>query len=91
MSFKLDSKGIAEILNSDEIAQAVNAAANAIAGNVSTGHPEIDATVTVRAYTTDRRAAAVSIAHPAGLALEAKRGVLNRAASSVGLTIKSKT
>ncbi len=91
MTFKLDYKGVGELLKSDEIAKAVLAAANAIAGNVSTGHSEIDAMVIVREYTTDRRAAAVSIAHPAGLALEAKRGVLAKAVASVGLTVKSKT
>ena len=91
MTFTPDSNGFAELLLSDEIAAAVLLAADAIGNNVQTGHTDIDATVTVREYTTDRRAAAVSIAHPAGLALEAKYGVLRRAAASIGLEVQAKS
>ncbi len=90
MTFKLDYKGVGELLKSDEIAKAVNAAAAAIAAIVDVGSVT-EAQVTVREYTTDRRAAAVSIAHPAGLAIEAKYGALAKAAASVGLTVKSKS
>lgn len=88
MTIKLDHAGIASILK-NEMRGPVEAAAAAIAANVDVGSVT-EAQVTVRSYTTDRAAAAVSIAHPAGLALEAKYGSMRKAAASVGLTVKSK-
>lgn len=49
-----------------------------------------DAEITVRAYTTDRAAAAISIAHPAGLAVQAKYGALTKAAAALGLEVRSR-
>lgn len=67
----------------------VSAAARQIAANVDVGSVT-DAEVTVREYTTDRAACAVSIAHPAGAAIEAKHGSLTKAASAAGFTVNSK-
>jgi len=81
---KMDSKGFAEMLRS--LSAEVKAAADAIAANVDArGKP-----VEVRTYETDRAAASVSIAHPAGLAIQAKHGALTQAAASVGLEVRSK-
>ena len=85
---KLDHAGIASILK-NEMRGPVEAAAAAIAANVDVGSVT-EAQVTVRSYTTDRAACAVSIAHPAGLAIQAKYGSLTKAAASVGLQVRAK-
>lgn len=87
MSIKLDYRAIGRILR-EEMRGPVDAAARDIAARVDVGSVT-EAEVTVRPYTTDRAAAAVSIAHPAGLAIEAKHGALKKAAASVGLEVRS--
>lgn len=77
---KLDHAGIAKLLRSDELGRAVHDAATEVAGRVRaqatvTRH---DADVVVDDYVTDRRASSVTIAHPAGLAMQAKHGALTR-------------
>lgn len=91
---RLDSKGIAEILRSEGIASAVDALAEQIAQNVrgqgftvSSGDP---LPVTVDHYTTDRRAASVTINHPAGIGMQAKHGVLTKAAAAAGLEVRAR-
>jgi hypothetical protein len=85
---ELDHAGIAEILKT-AMRGPIDALARQIADRVDVG-TVTDAEVTVRSYTTDRAAAAVSIAHPAGLAMQAKHGSLTKAAASLGLEVKSK-
>lgn len=85
----LDIAAVGKILRED-CRPMVDEAARAIAAAVDMSVTSVDSKVTVRSYTTDRAAAAVSIAHPAGLAIEAKHGVLRRAAASQGLEVKSK-
>lgn len=69
----------------------VDEAAAKIAANVDVGSVT-DAEVSVRSSKTGWGwpVATVTIAHPAGLAMEAKHGTLKRAAASVGLEVKSK-
>lgn len=43
----------------------------------------------VRVYSHDDGTAAVVLAHPSGLAQQAKHGVLTRAAASLGLEVRS--
>lgn len=83
---RIDYAGLGEVLRSREMAQAVDDLAEAIADGVRAGisDPLIAATVEVDHYTTDRAAAAVTIAHPAGLAIQAKHGALTRAAAAAG-------
>jgi len=83
--FKLDHAGVREILNSPEAQAACMELANQVAGNVSV-KDGVDVTVTPSR--TDRAGAHVTIAHPGGLAMQAKRGALTRAAASVGLTVR---
>lgn len=45
--------------------------------------------VRVDTYDTDRARATVWLAHPAGLAVQAKHGLLSKAASAAGLEIHS--
>lgn len=85
---RLDYQGIEYILKT-QMRGAVDEAADAIAAAVDTGSV-YDALVTTRSYTTDRAKGSVTIAHPAGLAIEAKHGALKKAAASVGLTVRSK-
>jgi hypothetical protein len=87
-TLELDHDGIAKILMED-MRGPVHAAAVAIAAAVDVGSVT-DAEVTVRDYTTDRAASAVSIAHPAGLAIQAKYGSLTKAAASIGLEVNAK-
>jgi hypothetical protein len=41
-------------------------------------------------YTTDRASAAVDMDHPAGVAIEAKYGVLKKAARAAGLKVRAR-
>lgn len=95
----LDSAGVRAHLNSPEVAAEVRAAAEKVAANVnaqgltaSSGAAKSGSAITavVWSYTTDRAAAAVSIQHPAGLAMQAKHGVLTKAATAAGLEVKMK-
>lgn len=86
---RLDHPGIAEVLNSAEVAAAIAGLAASVAANARSdgavarnGVP-----VEVSTYTTDRSAASVALAHPAGLAIEAKHGSLIRAAGAAGLEV----
>lgn len=81
---RLDSAGMEEMLKSAPVAEAVHAAAEAIAAEVRT-HPsmvrhELTDEVEVTDYVTDRAASAVTVTHPAGVGMQAKHGILSRAA-----------
>ena len=88
----IDYKAVGEILKVnmrgpiDEMAAkvAANAAANPDLMDDAPG------SVDVTAYTTDRAIAVVRINHPAGMALQAKSGVLTKAAAAAGLEVRSK-
>lgn len=94
----LDSAGIEAVLNSAP----VNAALMGIASNMKSGASGATADgeripVTVRARTASggrlrgsRPAYDVTLAHPAGMRVEAKRGPLARAAAGNGLTVRKK-
>lgn len=75
---RLDHRGIEITLTSPEFAAAVNAAAGAIAA-------EIGPDALVDEYTTDRRAAAVTV--PAER--QTRDGALTRAAARAGLDVKA--
>lgn len=90
--------GAVEILNSagvraviDSAAEQVADAARGAGGTVGAveGGGEVEMPVAVESQTTDRARAVVSLAHPAGLAYEAKYGALTKAAASAGLEVKS--
>ena len=97
-TIRLDRNGIAALAKSAGMAVVVNDAAVTIASNVtsqgftaSSGAARSEAAIVgaVDLYTTDRVSAAVTIKHPAGLALQAKYGVLTKACSAAGLELKS--
>lgn len=85
---RLDHGGIGRILKSDEIDRAIGKPADRIEANVREAVDD-DMPVTQTAYTTDRRARAVTIAHPAGIAFQVRHGTLTRAAAAEGLEVKS--
>jgi hypothetical protein len=92
--------GRAKVLQSDEMADAVEKLAETVADNVRPqgvrveGIPgDIEMPVKVTMTTTDdmrtdRVKAWVSMAHPSGLATQAKNGTLTKAASAAGLEVK---
>jgi hypothetical protein len=81
---KLDTDGIREVANSQDMAKVVKAGADEIAGQV---RADVDAPVVVNSYVTDRQAAAVTIASDYGVAVHARVGVLTKAAHSVGADV----
>ncbi|AUG30362.1 MULTISPECIES: hypothetical protein [Microbacterium] len=87
---RLDRAGIIELLKGPVGRGAVTAAADAVKRNVGTptasGKP-VD--VRVGAFETRITAAAsVTLAHPAGIAMEAKHGYLGKAATAAGLSVR---
>jgi hypothetical protein len=91
LTIRLDSGGIGEMLRSDGVRGVIDSLAESVAGNVNESSSNGDSIpVEVSSYTTDRAAAGVTMAHPAGLALEAKYGPLAKAAASVGLEVRAR-
>ena len=74
----LDRSGVAKILRGEAVADLVYAVGHAV-------QAEIGEDGELAEYTTDRRGVSVSV--PAEL--QARDGLLSRAAASVGLTVKS--
>ena len=93
----LNSPGIQALLKSPTVVAAVAAAAESVADNVRAlgigvgdrdgGAHEYDLPVTVKNKITDRAKSSVSLAHPAGQAVQAKHGALTKAAAQVGLDV----
>lgn len=84
---KLDHNGIAELLKSAEVTRATELVAQGVAANVRSSEPNYP--VTVKMVTTDRAHALVTLATPAGMAVQAKRGSLTKAAAQAGLDVRS--
>lgn len=95
----LNSAGFAEVLKSAGMESAVRAATEAVASNVAgqglvaqsagaeSGIPIVGE---VEMQTTDRARGKVTIKHPAALAMQAKHGVLTKAAAAAGLEVRAK-
>lgn len=91
---KVDHGGFAELLKSSEMQQVVQETADAVASNVTSQGLTVasggNLSVEVDTYITDRAAAAVTITHAAGLGMQAKYGVLTKAAAAAGLEVTEK-
>lgn len=97
---KLDSRGVSAVLRSTGMHRATQDAAEKVAegvrsqnirvGDKDGGRHEYDLPVEVEMTTTDRAHAWVTLAHPAGLAVQAKHGALTKAAAEAGLDVKGK-
>jgi hypothetical protein len=97
---KLNHAGIAAILKGGEMHAVIAAKTEEVADHVRDaagtvgafkGSGEIDVPVTSKVVTTDRAHGIVTLAHPAGVAVQAKYGLLTRAASAAGLQVKTKS
>ena len=93
MTIKLNKAGLQSVLT-NEMAGPVAGAGAAVAAAVNVG-TVTDAEVVVSVGVTtsmriNRARALVTIAHPAGLAIQAKHGALTKAAASAGLRVKAK-
>src|SRR5690349_21314040 len=92
---RLNHAGIAALLKSPDLHKLVNDTADRVADNVRSqgikvgdvdgGPLERELPVRVVPQTTDRARAQVVLAHPAGLAVQAKHGALTKAAAAEGL------
>jgi hypothetical protein len=83
---------MAEMLKSPEVTLLINEIADEVHAAVA-AHPSVvrNAVETeVIHYTTDRASAAVDMDHPAGVAIEAKYGVLKKAARAAGLKVRAR-
>ncbi|MFC9429252.1 hypothetical protein [Streptomyces sp. NPDC056987] len=84
---ELDRRGIREFLEGPEVRQMVDGATAGIAARVRARLPS-GTPVTVRAYTTDRGAASITIADVRGMAWQARDGVLTRSAGEAGIEVR---
>jgi hypothetical protein len=95
---RLNHAGLAAIAKSPEMRKMVKDAADRIADQVRGQHirvgdrdggpREYELPVTVTEVITDRAHASVALAHPAGIAVQAKHGALTKAAAAEGLTVR---
>lgn len=83
--YKRDSKGLDQILNSTQVAQAVHGLAASVAGNID---PALD--VVVDDYTTDRAASSVTVREPTAKLMQIRDGLLTRAAAAAGLEVRER-
>jgi hypothetical protein len=89
VEFALDPAGVREVLQSQEVRSMVDEAAQQIAARVSAQVPA-DVPVEVRAYSTDRQAATVTVRDVRGMVWQARDGLLTRAAAAVGAEVKDR-
>lgn len=92
---KLNHAGIAALLKSGGIASMTAEATAAVAANVEgvdvEGVPgDISIPVETSMTTTDRAHGIVTLAHPSGMAVQAKHGLLTKAAAAAGLEVNAK-
>lgn len=98
---RLDRDGMREMLQSAGVADEIRGRAEDMASSIrSRGHTADDENISgqavtvplpveLRSYQTDRAAIGVMLAHPAGLGMQAKYGLLTRAASAAGLDVNA--
>lgn len=84
---KLDHRGIGETLKSVEMHGVIATVTNGVASKLRGMEP--DYPIEAKVVTTDRAHGIVSIAHPAGMAVQATRGSLTKAAAQAGLEVRS--
>lgn len=100
VTFRRDVAGIGAVLKSKPVQVMIEAAAKQVAANVDSQKLEATSGTsegqppqikgTVHTSVTDRARANVVIEHPAGQGMQAKHGVLTRAAAEAGLEVTEK-
>ncbi len=89
-SFRLDRKGVSQLLKGD-LGRAATDAAHKVADQIRADHPEIDPEdVNIQRYTTDRGAASVMVKDGRARELQVREGLMTKAAAKVGLEVKAK-
>ncbi len=88
VSFRLDRRGVREILQSDPVREVIDHFAGEIAANVQAVIPS-GTPVQVYRYTTDRAAASVVVEDVRALGWQARDGILTRAAGFAGLEVRA--
>jgi hypothetical protein len=88
IDFRLDRRGIREVLNSSEVRHVVSDYAERIGARVRGAVPS-DAEVVVDHYATDRVASVVVIRDVRAMAWQARDGILTRAAGAEGLEVRA--
>ena len=89
MVIHIDYKAVGKILKED-MRGPIDEKINEIAANAKANPDLAGAPITIQHFTTDRAGGTVNIASPAGLALQAKHGILTRAASAAGMEVRAK-
>ncbi len=88
---RLDHRGISHMLKASAMSAAVGDFAKSVAANVESQGLTVSSgdalPVEIESYTTDRAAWSVTLAHAAGLGMQAKYGALTKAAASAGLEV----
>ncbi|ATW59069.1 neck protein [Gordonia phage Gustav] len=87
--FKLDRRGVSQLLKGD-LGRAATDAANKVADQIRADYPDMAADVDVEAYTTDRGAASVMVKNSGARELQVREGLMTKAAAKVGLEVKAK-
>ena len=88
-SFRLDRKGVSQLLKGD-LGRAATDAAHKVADQIRADYPDLAADVDVEAYTTDRGAASVMVKNSGARELQVREGLMTKAAAKVGLEVKAK-
>lgn len=93
--FKLDRKGVGRLAKSQGVTDALHHYADPMAdrvkANMSASIDEPDGIdVVLTDHTTDRATVGILVKHPLALLAQAQDGAMTRAASSVGLEVKSR-
>jgi hypothetical protein len=89
MVIKLDYDGIGEVLRV-QMARPVREAAERIAEEARSSDHIHGGKVSTKDFTTDRAVTVVMFSQPNAAAIEAKHGLLTKAAAATGLEVKSK-
>lgn len=87
-SFRLDRRGVREILKSDAVREVVDHYAGEVAANVQVLIPS-GTQVQVYSYTTDRAAASIVVEDIRAMGWQARDGIMTRAAGFAGLEVKA--
>ena len=88
-SFRLDRKGVSQLLKGD-LGRAATDDAHKVADQIRADYPDLAADVDVEAYTTDRGAASVMVKDGRARELQVREGLMTKAAAKVGLEVKAK-
>ncbi|MFE4691265.1 hypothetical protein ACFRH6_14545 [Streptomyces sp. NPDC056749] len=84
---ELDPAGIREFLGGAEVRALVDGVAEDLRARVRARLPP-GTRVEIKAYTTDRGAASVTVADVRGMAWQARHGILTRSAGEAGIEVK---